>query len=37
MRPWGGRAKQADEDEYREFVVSRLDRLRRTAYLLCRD
>lgn len=29
--------RQTDEDEYREFVVSRLDRWRRTAYLLCRD
>lgn len=29
--------KQSHEDEYREFVTSRLDRLRRTAYLLCRD
>lgn len=29
--------KQAEEDEYREFVVSRLDRWRRTAYLLCRN
>jgi RNA polymerase sigma-70 factor (sigma-E family) len=29
--------RQADEDEYREFVVPRLDRWRRTAYLLCRD
>jgi RNA polymerase sigma-70 factor (sigma-E family) len=29
--------RQADEDEYREFVLSRLDRWRRTAYLLCRD
>jgi RNA polymerase sigma-70 factor (sigma-E family) len=28
---------RADEDEYREFVHARLDRLRRTAYLLCRD
>jgi RNA polymerase sigma-70 factor (sigma-E family) len=28
---------RADDDEYREFVLSRLDRLRRTAYLLCRD
>jgi RNA polymerase sigma-70 factor (sigma-E family) len=29
--------RQGDEDEYREFVMSRLDRLRRTAYLLCRN
>jgi RNA polymerase sigma-70 factor (sigma-E family) len=29
--------RRHDEDEYREFVLSRLDRLRRTAYLLCRD
>jgi RNA polymerase sigma-70 factor (sigma-E family) len=29
--------RQAEEDEYREFVVARLDRWRRTAYLLCRD
>ncbi|MFI6821265.1 SigE family RNA polymerase sigma factor [Micromonospora sp. NPDC050187] len=27
----------ADEEEYRQFVVARLDSLRRTAYLLCRD
>ncbi|MFC0029550.1 SigE family RNA polymerase sigma factor [Micromonospora chaiyaphumensis] len=26
-----------DEDEFREFVSARLDPLRRTAYLLCRD
>lgn len=29
--------RKADEEQYREFVVARLDRLRRTAYLLCRD
>ena len=29
--------KQAEEDEYREFVVARLDRWRRTVYRLCRD
>ncbi|MEV4462284.1 SigE family RNA polymerase sigma factor [Micromonospora echinofusca] len=29
--------KRADEDEYRQFVGARLDHLRRTAYLLCRD
>jgi RNA polymerase sigma-70 factor (sigma-E family) len=29
--------RRSDEDDYREFVVTRLDRLRRTAYLLCRD
>ncbi|HYN94285.1 MAG TPA: SigE family RNA polymerase sigma factor [Pilimelia sp.] len=28
---------QAEEDEYREFVVARMEPLRRTAYLLCRD
>jgi RNA polymerase sigma-70 factor (sigma-E family) len=28
---------RADEDEYRQFVVTRLEPLRRTAYLLCRD
>ncbi|MEU5721169.1 SigE family RNA polymerase sigma factor [Micromonospora sp. NPDC047738] len=28
---------RADEDEYRQFVVARLEALRRTAYLLCRD
>jgi RNA polymerase sigma-70 factor (sigma-E family) len=27
----------ADEDEYRQFVAARLEPLRRTAYLLCRD
>src|SRR5215470_293103 len=29
--------RRGDEDGYREFVGPRLDRLRRTAYLLCRD
>ncbi|MGC4788686.1 SigE family RNA polymerase sigma factor [Micromonospora sp. DT178] len=29
--------KRADEDEYRQFVEARLEHLRRTAYLLCRD
>jgi len=29
--------KPADEDEYREFVVARLEPWRRMAYLLCRD
>jgi RNA polymerase sigma-70 factor (sigma-E family) len=29
--------RRDDEQRYREFVVARLDRLRRTAYLLCRD
>ncbi|MFE9693398.1 SigE family RNA polymerase sigma factor [Micromonospora sp. NPDC005806] len=29
--------KRADEDEYRQFVTARLEQLRRTAYLLCRD
>ncbi|MFG1886631.1 SigE family RNA polymerase sigma factor [Micromonospora sp. NPDC049051] len=29
--------KSADEDEYRQFVEARLEQLRRTAYLLCRD
>jgi len=29
--------RRAEEDTYREFVVSRLEPLRRTAYLLCRD
>lgn len=28
---------RADEDEYRQFVTARLEPLRRTAYLLCRD
>ena len=28
---------RADEDEYRQFVAARLDSLRRTAYLFCRD
>ncbi|MFC4149085.1 SigE family RNA polymerase sigma factor [Micromonospora mangrovi] len=28
---------RADEDEYRQFVAARLEPLRRTAYLLCRD
>jgi RNA polymerase sigma-70 factor (sigma-E family) len=29
--------KPADEQEYREFVAARIEPLRRTAYLLCRD
>jgi RNA polymerase sigma-70 factor (sigma-E family) len=29
--------RRADEDEYRQFVTARLEPLRRTAYLLCRD
>ena len=29
--------KRTDEDGYREYVTARLDRLRRTAYLLCHD
>ena len=29
--------RRGDEDDYRDYVVTRLDRLRRTAYLLCRD
>jgi RNA polymerase sigma-70 factor (sigma-E family) len=29
--------RRADEDEYREYVVARMDRLRRAAYLLCHD
>ncbi len=29
--------RRSDEDEYQEFVTSRLEPLRRTAYLLCRD
>ncbi|MEW2377014.1 SigE family RNA polymerase sigma factor [Micromonospora sp. NPDC047812] len=29
--------KSTDEDEYRQFVEARLEHLRRTAYLLCRD
>jgi RNA polymerase sigma-70 factor (sigma-E family) len=29
--------KPADEREYREFVTARMEPLRRTAYLLCRD
>ena len=29
--------RRSDEDEYREYVVARMDRLRRTAYLLCHD
>jgi RNA polymerase sigma-70 factor (sigma-E family) len=28
---------RTDEDEYRQFVATRLEALRRTAYLLCRD
>jgi len=29
--------RRSDENEYRDFVVARMDRLRRTAYLLCHD
>ncbi len=29
--------RRAEEDEYRRYVVARMDRLRRTAYLLCHD
>lgn len=29
--------KRAEEDEYRQFVTARLESLRVTAYLLCRD
>lgn len=29
--------RPAEEQEFREFVVARMERLRRTAYLLCRD
>ena len=29
--------RRSDEALYRDFVVARLDRLRRSAYLLCRD
>jgi RNA polymerase sigma-70 factor (sigma-E family) len=29
--------KRTDEDDYRQYVVANLDRLRRTAYLLCHD
>lgn len=29
--------KPAEEQEYREYVAARIERLRRTAYLLCRD
>ena len=29
--------KQSEEEEYRQYVVARMDRLRRAAYLLCRD
>src|SRR5690349_10442448 len=28
---------RADEELFREFVAARMDRLRRTAYLLCHD
>ena len=33
----GGAMRRSDEDEYRGFVALRLQPLRRTAYLLCRD
>jgi RNA polymerase sigma-70 factor (sigma-E family) len=29
--------RAADEEAYREYVVARMDRLRRAAYLLCQD
>jgi RNA polymerase sigma-70 factor (sigma-E family) len=29
--------RRSDENEYRDYVVTRMDRLRRTAYLLCHD
>jgi RNA polymerase sigma-70 factor (sigma-E family) len=29
--------RETDEDAYREFVMARMDPLRRTAYLLCHD
>ena len=29
--------RRADEDDYREYVEARMERLRRTAYLLCHD
>jgi RNA polymerase sigma-70 factor (sigma-E family) len=29
--------KTTEEEAYREYVVARMDRLRRTAYLLCHD
>jgi RNA polymerase sigma-70 factor (sigma-E family) len=29
--------RRSDEDEYRTYVVANMDRLRRAAYLLCRD
>jgi RNA polymerase sigma-70 factor (sigma-E family) len=29
--------RRSEEAQYRDFVVARLDRLRRTAYLLCRN
>jgi DNA-directed RNA polymerase specialized sigma24 family protein len=29
--------KRVDEDEYRSYVMARMDRLQRAAYLLCRD
>jgi len=31
------RVRHVDEDEYRTYVVANMDRLRRAAYLLCRD
>ncbi|NUO55749.1 MAG: SigE family RNA polymerase sigma factor [Hamadaea sp.] len=33
----GGRVRQADEEEFHAYVSARMDRWRRTAYLLCRD
>jgi RNA polymerase sigma-70 factor (sigma-E family) len=33
----GARMNVADEADYRDFVVARMERLRRAAYLLCHD
>src|SRR5690242_16300240 len=33
----GGHVKRAEEDDFHVYVSARLDRWRRTAYLLCQD
>jgi RNA polymerase sigma-70 factor (sigma-E family) len=33
----GNHVKRADEDDFRDYVAARMERWRRTAYLLCQD
>jgi hypothetical protein len=45
VRSWSGRdttqevieVKRSEENTYREYVTARMETMRRTAYLLCRD